>query len=156
MFAYLPAFKFSIVWCGGQNLPIFTANFSLLYRITGYAENNPHSKQLGVRIFLSHQEPGFFQAWNPWSADMPYLSYTSHVHSTLLESPPDHSQHGLFSKALIQAITEAREADSNQEARDSFEVVEGDLEIRVYVGLTAMIYNQSKLGFCKDRGTIFF
>lgn len=130
--------------------------FSLLCRITGYAENSPHSKQSGIRLFLSHQEPGFFQAWNPWSADMPYLSYTSHVQSTFLDSPPDHSQHSLFSKALIQAITEAREADPNQETLDSFEVVEGDLEIRVYVGLTAMIYNQSRLGFCKDRGSILF
>lgn len=73
-----------------------------------------------------------------------------------MESPPDHSQHGLFSKALIQAITEARETVPNQEALDSFEVVEGDLEIYMYVGLTAMVYNQSKLGFCKDRGNIFF
>ena len=87
---------------------------------------------------------------------MPYLTYTSHVLSTLLDSLPDRSQHGLFSKALIQAISEAREADPNRETLDSFEVVEGNLEIRVYVGLTAMIYNQSKLGFCKDRGSIFF
>lgn len=87
---------------------------------------------------------------------MPYLSFTSHVQSTLMDSPPDLSQHGLFSKALIQATTEAREADPNQEALDSFEVVEGDLEISVYLGLTAMIYNQSRLGFCKDRGNIFF
>ena len=78
------------------------------------------------------------------------------MQSTLLDSRPDRSQHGLFCKALIQAITEAREADPNQETLDSFEVVEGDLEIRVYVGLSAMVYNQSKLGFCKDRGSIFF
>ena len=76
--------------------------------------------------------------------------------STLLDSPPDLSQHALFSKALIQAITAAREVHPNQETLDSFEVVEGDLEISVYVGLSAMIYNQSKLGFCKDRGSVFF
>lgn len=87
---------------------------------------------------------------------MPYLSFASHVPSMLLDSPPDLSQHSLFSKALIQAITEAREADPNQETLDSFEVVEGDLEILVYVGISAMIYNQSRLGFCKDRGNIFF
>lgn len=73
-----------------------------------------------------------------------------------MDSPPDHFQHSLFSKALIQAITEARETVPNQETLDSFEVVEGDLMIYMYVGLTAMVYNQSKLGFCKDRGNIFF
>lgn len=130
--------------------------FHLLCRITGYGENSPHSKQAGVRIFLSHHEPGFLQSWNPWSADMPYLSFTSHVQSLLMDSPPELSQHSVFSKALIKAITEARETVPNQETLDSFEVVEGDLEIYMYIGLTAMIYNQSKLGFCKDRGNVFF
>ena len=94
--------------------------------------------------------------WNPWSSDMPYLSYTSHIQSLLMDSPPDLVQHSLFSKALIQAITQARETVPNQETLDSFEVVEGDLEIYMYLGLTAMVYNQSKLGFCKDRGNVFF
>lgn len=73
-----------------------------------------------------------------------------------MDSPPELSQHSVFSKALIKAITEARETVPNQEALDSFEVVEGDLEIYMYIGLIAMIYNQSKLGFCKDRGNVFF
>ena len=140
----------------GRTLQHSRPSFLSFSRITGYGENSPHSKQSGLRIFLSHHEPGFFQNWNPWSAHMPYLSFASHVPSMLLDSPPDLSKHGLFSKALIQAITEAREADPNQETLDSFEVVEGELEILVYVGLSAMIYNQSRLGFCKDRGNIFF
>lgn len=139
----------------GQGFAAFTANFYLPCRITGYGENSPRCKQSGVRIFLSHHGPSFFQTWNPWSS-MPYLSFASHVQSMFVDSPPDISQHGLFTKALIQAITEAREAESNQERLDSFEVVEGELEINVYVGLTAMVYNQSKLGFCKDRGNVFF
>lgn len=87
---------------------------------------------------------------------MPYISITSHIQSLLNDSPPDAVQHTLFSKALIEAITGAREAEPHKETLNSFEVVEGNLEIYVYIGLSAMIYNQSKLGFCKDRGSIFF
>ena len=125
-------------------------------RITGYADSSPHSKQSGLRIFHSHNEPGFFQTWNPWSNDIPYFSLTSHVQSLLIERPPDTVQHSVFCKALIEAITSAREADPNNATLSSFEVVEGELEIYLYLGLSAMVYNQSKLGFCKDRGSIFF
>lgn len=108
-----------------------------------------------MRIFLSRVEPGFFQLWNPWS-DMPYFTLTSHVQSMLQDSPPDRSQHELFFKALEKAITEAREAAPHQERLNNFEVVDEDLQINVYLGLGAMIYNQSGLGFCKDRGSVFF
>ncbi|XP_078374535.1 tumor protein p63-regulated gene 1-like protein isoform X1 [Oculina patagonica] len=148
--------KIPLIKCDKIQVGRFVYPKNTMMMVTGYGENSPHSKQLGVRIFLSHHEPGFFQTWNPWSADMPYMSFTSHVRSLLMDSPPDHFQHSLFSKALIQAITEARETVPNQETLDSFEVVEGDLMIYMYVGLTAMVYNQSKLGFCKDRGNIFF
>lgn len=87
---------------------------------------------------------------------MPYVTLTSHVQSLLQDSPPDLSQQDLFSKALIKAITDTREAEPNQERLNSFEVVEGELEIYIYLGLSAMVYNQSKLGFCKDRGNVFF
>ena len=74
----------------------------------------------------------------------------------LLDSPPDFFNHQLFGKALIDAITEARDAEPNKERLNSFEVVEEELEISVYLGLIALVYNQSKLGYCKDRGSIFY
>ncbi|KAJ7394477.1 identical protein binding [Desmophyllum pertusum] len=147
--------KMPLIKCDKIQVGRFVYPKNTMMMITGYGENSPRCKQSGVRIFLSHHGPSFFQTWNPWSS-MPYLSFASHVQSMFVDSPPDISQHGLFTKALIQAITEAREAESNQERLDSFEVVEGELEINVYVGLTAMVYNQSKLGFCKDRGNVFF
>ena len=78
------------------------------------------------------------------------------MQSALVESPPEAVQHSLFSKALIDAITNARETEPNREILNSFEVVEAELEIYVYIGLSALVYNQSKLGFCKDRGNVFF
>ena len=125
-------------------------------RITGYLDNSPHSKQSGLRIFCSNQVPGFFQNWNPWYDEMPYISLTSHVQSVLVESPPEAVQHSLFCKALINAITNARETEPNKEILSGFEVVEAELEIYVYTGLSAKIYNQSKLGFYKHRGSILF
>ena len=126
------------------------------YRITGYLDNSPRSKQSGLRIFCSSQEPGFFQKWNPWYDEMPYISLTSHVQSVLVESPPEAVQHSLFSRALIDAITNARETEPNKEILNGFEVVEAELEICVYTGLSAKIYNQSKLGFYKHRGSFLF
>lgn len=125
-------------------------------RITGYAENGPRSQQSGLRIFFSHHEPSFLQRWNPWSNEIPYISLTSHLQSLLIDSPADNFRHVVFSKALIDAITAARETYQSRELPNSFEVVETDLEINVYIGLSALIFNQSKLGFYKDRGNVFF
>ena len=119
-------------------------------------DNSLRSKQSGLRIFCSSQEPGFFQKWNPWYDEMPYISLTSHVQSVLVESPPEAVQHSLFSRALIDAITNARETEPNKEILNGFEVVEAELEICVYTGLSAKIYNQSKLGFYKHRGSFLF
>ncbi|PFX32843.1 tumor protein p63-regulated gene 1-like protein isoform X1 [Stylophora pistillata] len=147
--------KIPLIRCDKIQIGRFVYPKTTMMMITGYAENSPRNKQSGMRIFFSSVEPSFFQMWNPWS-DMPYFTLTSHVQSMLQDSPPDRSQHDPFSKALIKAITEAREADPHQERLGSFEVVEGDLQINIYLGLSAMVYNQSSLGFCKDRGSVFF
>ncbi|CAH3107925.1 unnamed protein product [Porites lobata] len=148
--------KVPLINCDKIQIGRFVYPKTTMMMITGYADNSPHSKQSGLRIFYSHQEPSFFQNWNPWSNEMPYISLTSHVQSALVESPPEAVQHSLFSKALIDAITNARETEPNREILNSFEVVEAELEIYVYIGLSALVYNQSKLGFCKDRGNVFF
>lgn len=62
----------------------------------------------------------------------------------------------LFEKALIDEINMARSAESNKARLSKFEVVEEELPITVYLGLSAKVVNQSKLGFCKDRGTVFY
>ncbi|RMX38085.1 hypothetical protein pdam_00003085 [Pocillopora damicornis] len=147
--------KIPLIRCDKIQIGRFVYPKTTMMMVTGYAENSPRSKQSGMRIFFSRVEPGFFQLWNPWS-DMPYFTLTSHVQSMLQDSPPDRSQHELFFKALKKAITEAREADPHQERLNNFQVGDEDLQINVYLGLGAMIYNQSGLGFCKDRGSVFF
>ncbi|XP_029205413.2 tumor protein p63-regulated gene 1-like protein isoform X1 [Acropora millepora] len=148
--------KIPLIQCDKIQIGRFVYPKNTMMMVTSYGNNSSHSKQSGVRICYSRQQPSFFQRWNPLSDEMPYITLTSHIQSALVDSPPEIVQHGVFSRALIQAITEAREAEHNQDALSSFEVVETDLQIDVYLGLSALVFNQSKLGFCKDRGNVFF
>ncbi|XP_068754060.1 tumor protein p63-regulated gene 1-like protein isoform X1 [Montipora capricornis] len=148
--------KIPLIHCDKIQIGRFVYPKNSMMMITGYAENGPRSQQSGLRIFFSHHEPSFLQRWNPWSNEIPYISLTSHHQSLLIDSPADNFRHVVFSKALIDAITAARETYQSRELPNSFEVVETDLEIDVYIGLSALIFNQSKLGFYKDRGNVFF
>lgn len=62
----------------------------------------------------------------------------------------------LFEKALIDEINMARSGHPNKDKLPRFEVVEEELPITVYLGLSAKVVNESKLGFCKDRGNVFY
>lgn len=123
--------------------------------MTGYAEGNPRVIQHGVRIHFAKLEPGLLQNWNPFS-EMPYVSLTSHRVFDLNPDSPAYVRIKGFEKALIQAINEARASEENKRSLGSFEVVEEELPITVYLGLSAMVVNQSKLGYCKDRGNVFY
>jgi len=50
----------------------------------------------------------------------------------------------------------ARSAYPNKDKLPGFEVVEEELPITIYLGLSAKVVNQSKLGYCKDRGNVFY
>ena len=137
-------------------LPPFSYFSFLLPRITGYAENSPRMKQSGLRIHYGHSDPGFFQTWNPFSRDLPYVTLTDHALVEVLNSAPQHMRKSSFQKALIDAITCARNANSTMRSLPGLEVAEEEIAVLMYVGMSALVYNQSKLGFCKDRGNIFY
>jgi hypothetical protein len=124
--------------------------------MTGYADGNPRVIQHGVRIHFQKTDPGLLQNWNPWSHEIPYISLTNHRSFDLVADPPGYIQIKGFERCLIEAINEARTSEASKQSLSNFEVVEEELPITVYVGLSAMIVNQSKLGYCKDRGSLFY
>lgn len=87
---------------------------------------------------------------------MPYISLTNHRVFDLTPDPPAHVQIKGFERALIEAINAARASEEDKRSLANFEVVEEEMPITVYLGLSAMIVNQSKLGYCKDRGNVFY
>ena len=77
--------------------------------------------------------------------------------SQLVDQPPSYLLVNGFQKAVVDAISAAREAVSNQQSVGSpLQVTEEEIPIWLYLGLTAMVNNQSKLGYCKDRGNVFW
>ncbi|XP_028518705.1 tumor protein p63-regulated gene 1-like protein isoform X1 [Exaiptasia diaphana] len=148
--------KIPLINCDKIQSGRFTYPKNTMMMITGYADHNPRVIQHGVRIHFQHSEPSLLQNWNPWSHEIPYISFTNHHSFDLKPNPPSHAQVKLFEKALIDEINMARSAVPNKEKLSRFEVVEEELPITVYLGLSAKVVNQSKLGFCKDRGNVFY
>ncbi|XP_032229618.1 tumor protein p63-regulated gene 1-like protein isoform X1 [Nematostella vectensis] len=148
--------KIPLIKCDKIQTGRFVYPKNTMMMLTGYADNNPRVIQHGVRIHLCRMEPTLFQNWNPFNSDMPFISFTDHQSVTLLEDAPSHLSIANFQRHFIDSINAARVAEPNKELLHNFEVTEEDLPIQIYVGLSAMVVNQSKLGFCKDRGNVFY
>ena len=85
------------------------------------------------------------------------MTLSSHTLCQLVQQPPVYFQLPAFQKAVIDAISAARNAaPSSQTVGHPLEVTEEEIPIWLYLGITAMINNQSKLGYCKDRGSVFW
>lgn len=100
------------------------------------------------------EQPTWAQVWNPWCASIPWINLSHHP---LLYNPKEYETAiynvDEFYESLIQAIS-----NSYKEKRPDAKItiVEGPILIESYASLSSMIYNQSGLGFNRDRKGISF
>lgn len=102
---------------------------------------------------------GFFDRWNPMSNKCAYTMFCSHIlvrkgfvqepHLSIVNFMPE------VEKVLqeMQAKTQPPEGASNT-SPIPFEIKKADIVLDTRLGLSAMVHNQSSLGFSKKRGLV--
>ncbi|KAL8601435.1 hypothetical protein ACOMHN_042439 [Nucella lapillus] len=96
----------------------------------------------------------FGQKWNPWCRDIPWLTL---AHHPLVYHPQENETTTFnvddFCQSLVQATSKAFDAKRPQE---KVSVIEGPIEIESYASMASMVFNQSGLGFFRDRNGMCF
>ncbi|XP_028394279.1 tumor protein p63-regulated gene 1-like protein [Dendronephthya gigantea] len=114
-----------------------------------YQESARKANEVGLRIhWNSERVPGTFDFWNPWSKDIPHLTLTAHTSVKYNEASPEFADFSALQKSLVAAAT--------SDISRSLVTDEEPIIINMILGITALVHNQSKLGFSRDRGGVAF
>lgn len=97
-----------------------------------------------VKISLKGSEPGFFQRWNPFSSDIPFTIFESHILERKGKVTDDTR---LQVQNFVQTLGEVMQA-----AGQDVSISEGSVQLYSYFNLWGAVYNQSRMGFHKTRG----
>lgn len=89
-----------------------------------------------------------FDFWNPWSRDIPHLTLTYHTSVKYNKASPEFVDFPALQRTLIATAT--------SDISRSLTTDEEPIVINIILGITALVHNQSKLGFCRDRGGVSF
>ncbi|XP_030843187.1 tumor protein p63-regulated gene 1-like protein [Strongylocentrotus purpuratus] len=109
----------------------------------------------GVRLHWSSGRPlSVLEKWNPFSDTIPYTTLTSHPLQTDNTRQAQNYQVGPFYNTLQQAVTTSRSA--HHPNLPPVSLTAAPIELEIYLGLSSMVYNQSKLGFFRERGGVSF
>ncbi|CAD5115742.1 DgyrCDS4687 [Dimorphilus gyrociliatus] len=109
----------------------------------------------GVRIIWNENaQPSFAQRWNPFCKTIPYVTL---IHHPLIyhdkEEETLYYNVDEFFESLIDA---ANKSFKGQNSGSFVQVEESPIMIECYTGLTSVIFNQSHLGFSRERGGVSF
>lgn len=107
---------------------------------------------------------GFFDRWNPFSAKVPYTIFASHLMLRKGRVDNDQLRISKVVPELERAINDLRRAQQQQQpqqdeasassssALEEYHVKEEDIVVNSYLGMSALVHNDSNLGFFKRRG----
>ena len=99
----------------------------------------------------------FTTRWNPFSSQVPHAIFTSHVLIMRNKSVNPRLKFDTLPEELVQAVKDfrARSQPSGEAVGgEEINIVEEDIVFDYYLGISAMIHNQSFLGFFKKRGVM--
>ena len=124
-------------------------NNKFYIRLNSYQDSTLRCKQVGLRIHWNAVKvPGTFDFWNPWSKEIPHLTLTAHNSVQYNTASPEFADFSALQKSLVAAAT--------SDVSRSLVTDEEPIIINVILGITALVHNQSKLGFSRDRGGVSF
>ncbi|CAB4002916.1 Hypothetical predicted protein, partial [Paramuricea clavata] len=114
-----------------------------------YQDSTRRSNETGLRIHWNAVKvPGTFDYWNPWSKDIPHITLTAHTSVKYNAVSPECVDFSALQKSLVAAAT--------SDISRSLVMDEEPIVINMILGITALVHNQSKLGFSRDRGGVSF
>ncbi|GFQ65139.1 tumor protein p63-regulated gene 1-like protein, partial [Trichonephila clavata] len=119
----------------------------------------PARNQLGVQCSWSSSEQiPVLKRWNPWSRDIPWVTYTSHPLFKMDTTEKTNYNIEDFSKKLISAVSEENTTENPLASPVSgpCQILYQPIIIESYAGLGAALHNANELGFFKSRGKVSF
>ena len=116
----------------------------------------------GLKVFWGKEENvGLITRWNPFTSAIPYTIFTSHVLVCKGRTDDPRLKIENVIPELEQAVEDLRRAHASQQQEGEasashveFRVKQGDIVFNTYFGLSALVHNQSNLGFFKRRGAV--
>lgn len=99
------------------------------------------------------RELSFFERWNPYSSSVPYMTFVNHPLEPAQEQASSY-QAEAFLTALVQGVNVHRQEQNA--SSPSLPVKESPIQTDILVGWHSSIYNQSRLGFSRERGGVSF
>ncbi|XP_071110027.1 tumor protein p63-regulated gene 1-like protein [Haliotis cracherodii] len=115
----------------------------------------PDRQHGGIQLRWNRgQDLTFGQKWNPFATDIPWVSFTHHP---ILYNPKENETTTYncddFYESLVQAVSKAYQV---KRPNEKITIVKGPILIESYASVASMVYNQSGLGFFRDRNGISF
>ncbi|XP_048398370.1 tumor protein p63-regulated gene 1 protein isoform X1 [Stegostoma tigrinum] len=111
----------------------------------------------GLRIHWDKlREASFLSRWNPWSADIPYTTFTEHPAINATERFTSLCQLENFKIQLSQAVQKAYQLDPVPGRANGALILNHSITIDSYVGVMSIISNQNRLGYSLARGSVGF
>ncbi|GIX86577.1 tumor protein p63-regulated gene 1 protein [Caerostris extrusa] len=119
----------------------------------------PARNQLGIQCSWSSSEQiPVLKRWNPWSREIPWVTYTSHPLFKMDTAEKTNYNIEDFSKKLVATVCgeSANEIPAATPSSGTCRVLYQPIIIESYAGLAAALHNANELGFFKSRGKVSF
>lgn len=109
----------------------------------------------GIQIrWNKGEQPSFGQRWNPWCITIPWITF---CHHPLIYNPKESETVTYnvddFYESLIHNISQAY---SRKRPGEKVTVIEGPIMMESYASLSSLVFNQSGVGYYKDRNGMCF
>lgn len=109
----------------------------------------------GIQIrWHSDVQPSFGQRWNPWCISIPWVTL---AHHPLIYNPKENETTTFnvddFYESLLLATSKAFD---QRRPGEKVTVIEGPIQIESYANVASLVFNQSGIGFYKDRNGLCF